>query len=297
MAEMFKSALLWLWDAFLVVMGHLAGATLATFLELFILFGPLLIAALGSHLVSRRVEQRLVQLTGLSGYIWSVGWIGTPVHELGHALMAWLFRHRVDEVKLFAPDHKTGRMGYVQHSYDPGNIYQVAGNFFIGLGPIVLGGVVLYLLAWMLLGARSFHFTFAAAGDVRSLGEIPQALLFWLGDMALTLKNLALSLDFGRWQTWLFLYLLVAVGSHVNLSPSDLRTGQAGLYLLVIILFVANVIVTLFADAPLGVFALPGRLFGYLSSVVVAGTAALLPFALVLELTGRALEKPARARR
>ena len=291
MNETVHSALSWLWDAFLILVSHLLHATIYTLVELFILLGPLMLAALASHLVSRRLEHRIVQVAGLNSYIYFLGWLGTPVHELGHAMMCVIFRHKVQELKLFKPDKESGQLGYVRHSYDPGSFYQQVGNFFIALGPIVLGGLVLFLASWLLLGFHSFYFNFDAAADVHGLADIPAAILAWLVHTAGALKNFFLALDVSSWRTWLFLYLVVAVGSHVNLSPADLVSAKAGFTILLIILFVANVLVTVFADVPLQVFQLPGRFLGLLSSLILACTGIMVPLWLVLEGVGKLLDR------
>jgi len=281
----------WLWNALLWLLSHLLHASLYTFIELFILLGPLMLAALASHLVSQRVERRIVQVGGLNAYIYLLGWLGTPVHELGHAMMCVVFRHHIQDLKLFKPDKETGQLGYVRHSYDPGSFYQQVGNFFIALGPIILGGLVLFAASWILLGLNSFYFNFDATGSVQGLADIPAAVLTWLAHTAGALKNFFLSLDLSNWRTWVFLYIVVAVGSHVNLSPADLVSAKAGFTILLIILFVANVLVTIFADVPLQVFYLPGRLFGLLSSLILACTGILAPLWLILEGIGKLIER------
>ncbi len=287
----------WLWDALLAVLLHLLQATVMTFLELFILFGPLLLATLSSHFISGRIERRLVQLIGVRGYIVALGWIGTPVHELGHALMAKLFGHRIDAIKLFSPDLKKGQLGYVQHSYNQDNIFQVVGNFFIALGPVLLGAAVLFLSAWLLLGPGVFHFPGVASPDLAGFSEIPGEMVVWLGRVGESLLATLRSLSFGRWQTWLFIYLLIAIGSHVNLSPADLESARGGFHVLLTVLFFANVVMLLFADVPLQAFWWPGRYLGHLSSIVMVCAGAMVPLWVLLELIGAILERPAQGPR
>lgn len=287
----------WLWDAFLAVLLHLLQATLMTFLELFILFGPLLLATLLSHSISLRIERRLVQLVGVRGYVATLGWAGTPIHELGHAIMAKLFGHRIDSIKLFAPDLKKGQLGYVQHSYNQDNIFHVVGNFFIALGPVLLGSAVIFLVAWLLLGSGVFHFPGVSNPELTGFSEIPGELVVWMGRVGDALLATFRSLSFARWQTWVFVYLLIAIGSHVNLSPSDLESAKGGFHVLLTVLFFANVVMLLFADVPLQVFWWPGRYLGHLSSIVMACAGAMLPLWGLLELTGAILGKPSQGPR
>jgi len=261
---------------------HLLSATALTFVEFFILFGPLLIAALASHAISRRVEGRTIQLAGANAYIYVLGWLGTPVHELGHALMCVLFRHEIKEIKLFAPDKKTGQLGYVLHGFDPKSIYQQVGNFFIAIGPILLGGGVLFAAARLLVGP-GFNSQADATGGIDSIGAIPGALAAWLGETVSTLGRFFSALAFKDYKTWIFLYLTVAVGSHVNLSPADLMSGKHGFFLICLLLFLANIILTVFTDVPFGAFHFAGRYMGLLASIVLASAGLLLPLLLVLE--------------
>ena len=46
---------------------------------------------------------------------------------------------------LFSPDPVTGRSGYVRHSWHAGSPYQKAGNFFIGIAPMITGVPLLLL--------------------------------------------------------------------------------------------------------------------------------------------------------
>jgi hypothetical protein len=81
----------------------------------------------------------------------ATGFIGTPIHELGHAFMCLVFFHKIVDIKLYQIDDESGTLGYVSHTYNKRNIYHVIGNYFIGVAPIFCGGIVLYLLMKFLL--------------------------------------------------------------------------------------------------------------------------------------------------
>jgi hypothetical protein len=279
------------WGTVKAVFGHLVAAAAATFLEFFILLGPLLLAAVLSHGISARLERRFIQLAGRGGYIYLLGWIGTPVHETGHLLMCWLFRHQVQEVRFFAPDDKTGTLGYVRHSFDPRSLYQQVGNLFIALGPLVLGAGVLFLLSWIISPPPTLLPGRLGEAQIGSFADIPAALLAWFVDVGRAVLGFFADLDVGDWRSWLFLYLVLAVGSHANLSLSDLTSARGGLTVLAVALFLANALLLIVADVPLAPFQAVGSVLGTLSSVLLVCTGLLVPLWLLLEAIGLVLDK------
>ncbi len=169
--------------------------------------------------------------------------MGTITHELGHAIFCLIFRHKITAIKLFDPDPETGTLGYVAHSYNSRSVYQVMGNFFIGIGPILLGTAIISLLSYLLLGinpftlANSLSFT---PGQIYSWDTVMQiSQILWtssadLFSQVFSWRNLA------TWQLYAFIYLAFAIGSSIRLSPPDIKTTLKGLGVILILIFIFN---------------------------------------------------------
>ena len=174
--------------------------------------------------------------------LWT-GWLGTPIHESSHLLMCPVFRHRVDEVAFFEPDRKSGRLGYVRHSFHQGNWFEEMGNLFIGIAPLIGGSVVLLTLlfvfypdaanaAWAATSISENHPTIldgAQAANAVDLSSSPAGIWeqLWLRTNAMVSKLLTLADWTGpRW--WIFLYLVLCVGSHMAPSKSDYQGSFKG---------------------------------------------------------------------
>ncbi|GEM_PF-108752 len=133
------------------------GVLQACFWQAVWVVAPIAIFAIVFHGIEAIVQRRLVERFGWRAALWT-GWIGTPIHESSHALMCWVFDHRIESLALFEPDSRDGRLGYVRHTYQRGNWWQETGNFFIGLAPLAGGTVMLLLLTWMLYPNLVEHF-------------------------------------------------------------------------------------------------------------------------------------------
>ena len=227
--------------------------------QILVFIVPALILALLMQVVTRSVAISATQTFGNKGYLYLFGWIGVPVHEFGHALFCLIFMHKIDEIKLFQPDSETGTLGYVRHSYNPSNLYQRCGNFFIGIGPIILGSLVIFVSAKLLMSSTlTLHSAPRTDGIVESLLSASSGAF----DYFLNLFQMeALS----RWQTYLFLYISFSVGSTITLSPPDIKGAFSGFITLVITVLVLNAITLPFGDFGNSLYTLlsPGYQFFY----------------------------------
>ncbi|MBN1338585.1 MAG: hypothetical protein JXA03_04630 [Bacteroidales bacterium] len=229
-------------EILITVLNYLLDVVTATLLQLLVLFGPLLLLAFLMNLVAGQAEKNGIRVFGMKVYLWVFGWLGTSVHETGHAVFALIFGHRIIEIKLFSPDPKTGTLGYVKHEYNSKNIYQASGNFFIGLGPILFGTLLLYLLS-RLLFSFSFSnmvipsFTFDSLTGLSSL----KAIASGIADNFRSYVNIVFTGEQSKWwKILLLIYLLYAIGSSITLSGPDVRGSARGFLFLTGILLAFN---------------------------------------------------------
>ena len=181
-------------------------------------FLPYLIFALLMQKISDIIRNRLAALMGIKGYIYTTA-PGVMIHELSHAFFCILFGHKVIEMKLFSPE-ADGTLGYVNHSYNPKNKFQRIGNFFIGTGPIWGGVAVLYFVTLLLLPS--------------GVMDLSQGVL----ETFFNFLRYIFTLDFWcRWQSYVWLYLVLTVSSHITLSPPDLAGAKDGAIVLILTVF------------------------------------------------------------
>ncbi len=193
------------------------------------------------------VLHRILYLAlGRHGRIFHIltGVIGTPIHELGHALFCILFGHNINGIKLFEPDNKNGVLGYVNHTYNKNNIYHQIGNFFIGFGPIMLGVGVITLLMYLLLPEcyqeqaniiQRFEFL---NSSVFSSTTIEQ----FLGILSEIKKAFFSPKYIISFAWWIFFIISASIVLHMKLSLSDAKLSMMGFVFIVLILLITNTI-------------------------------------------------------
>lgn len=182
------------------------------------LVGPLVVNLCISAITSQTVT-RIIGRYGVNAQSYW-GCLGIIIHEGAHLLMALVFGHQIDEVKFFAPPKEaaaTARLGYVAHSYNPHNLYQRLGNFFIGQAPIA-GIVTSMLLVTKLVWPQLLE----AAGNLAwAIGAVS-----W-------------------WQLVLWMCIMLSLSLGLNLSRADWHNTWSGLGLYAGLLLVLALILAL----------------------------------------------------
>ncbi len=230
------------------VISFIKTVLLLTFGQLIAILGVFLFFGLILYLLARFTRNTFVKSVGQKFDIYITGWIGTPIHELGHALFCIPFGHRIVEMKLFSPNSADGSLGYVNHSYKPNNIWHNIGNFFIGFGPILFGSFVLFLLIKYLVpdNQNLLHLATAQKIDLASWQGIQNQFVNLFESGKFVFSSLFTTTNLNSWQFWLFLYLALSISSHMELSPPDIKGLWSGFITIVILLIVVNSICVFF---------------------------------------------------
>lgn len=221
---------------------YTGSAAAATAAQLALLLGPGLVLAALMHALSGFVDRRANRTLGAAAYL-LFGWLGTAVHETGHAICCLLFGHRITGIKLFDFAPRDGTRGHVSHAFDPANPWQQVGNFFIGIGPILFGTLVIVAAARWLLGAEPLARMMEPlprGGLVRSAGDALALARHAAGGAGAALAALLEPRRLLDWRVWVFLYLTFTVGSSISLSGADLKGALTGFGTLVLLVLVAN---------------------------------------------------------
>jgi hypothetical protein len=223
--------------------------------EMLVLGITVLIAAALLDLVNRSVGRSILRRFGSAAYFATTA-PSTGLHELSHAIMCILFLHRIESMALFSYDPVTGRSGYVRHCWNTGSLYQKAGNFFIGVAPMISGVLLLFLLgkqcgvhfdagrgAQLALSGASAHWTGPAVAR-----HITGPLLAGFTGLV-TPNNFA--------NPYFYLYLPAALIVSRAMAPSlqDLKGSWLGVAALTVFVVLANGAALFFWHDPAGLTA------------------------------------------
>lgn len=161
--------------------------------------------------------------------------IGTPVHELGHAIMCLLFGHKIVKMKLWSPSHPNGVYGFVEHSYNRKNPWARLGSLFIGVGPIFSGLSVIILVLWLCFPNQwNAYLTTSKAvftADVTASHILSAVFSLF--------SNMFRGFGDNWWRSLIGLIVILPVSLHITLSWQDVKSasGALPLYLLLLLLF------------------------------------------------------------
>jgi len=256
---------------------------LATLGQMASLFAGIFIFGLLIHFISQLTFKSLEKSFGSKG-VYFVAWLGTPIHELGHALFCLIFFNKIDDIKFFKPDPVTGTLGYVYHKWNPKNPWHVLGNFFIGVGPVILGCAVLFAIFYFLIpdSSRVWNSINVGVSEIDSSSPVASYLTAFQGSALAIVRLIFTISNLSSWQFWVFLYLSICVASNIRLSWADIKGSLSGLGCIVLPFFLINLTCLLTGYSNEEFFPYTASLLGAVYSLLIlALIVALIGFVLI----------------
>ena len=151
--------------------------------------------------------------------------IGTPIHELSHAIACLLFMHKITKIEMFSPK-PNGQLGVVEHSYNPKSFYQKVGLFFIGIAPDIGGAIFVKFISETVWPGVDFELlTDRVFSNIYQYG-----LLNGLSNYVVWTKELHLylfSVNGGLYLLWGF--SMLSTLKHIFPSRADIKGALLGI--------------------------------------------------------------------
>ncbi|WP_101772910.1 hypothetical protein [Peptostreptococcus faecalis] len=196
--------------------------------------------------VEKKNSSSIYRVFGFNGLI-ITGLIGTVIHEFSHILFCIIFRHRILDYSLFRPykSRYDGVMGYVNHSCNTRSLYQMVGNFFIGIAPIIFGITFLILSMWILL-PNEFHNVFQTFNEnmtyMANINSIKDSINIYITIVLSIINNLNPFKSHNYLLYIIFIYIAYSVTTHMDLSKEDINNSKVGFFVFFATVYLVNFI-------------------------------------------------------
>lgn len=177
------------------------------------------------------------------GIVLTTGIVGTPIHELSHAIMCIPFLHHIEEIKFFQIGDEDGVLGYVKHSYNPRNLWSRLGNFFIGIAPIFGGAAIIFVLYRFI--TPDLYYTLKIEFDSMlhldfniASGAFYQDIFNIIGNVYKDLFNAS---NFANGLFYIPFILSLFIAMHMIISVADIKGSLSGLLFTLIGLLILDI--------------------------------------------------------
>ncbi len=227
----------------MIILYYILNALSNTF-KTTLLFLPIIVSCIVIEMLSGFANRRFGRRFGWCGVL-PLAIIGTPIHELSHAIIAILTGHRIQELALFRPNFLTGELGHIKHSWNERNpIQKYIGNPLIAIAPFFGGSLVLFLLTKLLMPQliQGNTLPILSTDILKDYSQFKTYLNTLLIRTAFMLKI------FFNWRNLLsirfYIYVIFAFGVSLHLTPSrqDFVHFWSSLFGLFFIIFLLNLI-------------------------------------------------------
>lgn len=172
-----------------------------------------------------RVADRSIATAGLRKTRLLLASVGVVVHELSHLFFCILFGHKVSKVSLFSPK-ADGTLGFVEHSYNTGSMFQRFGTVFIALAPMLGAVFAVYVISILMWPAVDFSLL-AEQVHVRLTQQGLVSTIDFVLHFNAEIHQYAFSVSAARYGLWLFLVLSIL--HHGFPSTADIQNMNSNI--------------------------------------------------------------------
>ncbi|BDR36921.1 hypothetical protein DI392_13455 [Vibrio albus] len=202
---------------------------LVSFLTWFLVgLQPIVLVVIIQNLIGKLLTPIALRNKASRGVYLATAAIGVPIHELSHAIAAFLFRHRITKIKFFEYTAGHGRLGYVEHQWNVLSPLQNVGLFFIGIAPLIGAGAVIYLTTKLMLPGLLDTLAWRIVEIPMGITGDPVKDAFYAVQYGISGAGIAILSVSSEPQFWLWMLISSVVAFHSTPSKADMQSAWKG---------------------------------------------------------------------
>ena len=196
-------------------------------------------------------------------------YIGIPIHEFCHFIMAVVFGTKVTEIVWYDPnwtDDDDDSIGHVSYSYNPDSLLHHIGHFFIGIAPMIGGCIIIYFLIRFILPNTYnslYYLEFKSFNPIQIFKELFTCIN---NNIMLIFSN-----NDGFLRTFIFFIFAFSISIFMDVSVADIKLAKEGIVMVEIFLFILSIFLFFYKYTILinGVFVIASYLYFLLTLGII----------------------------
>ena len=166
------------------------------------------------------------------------GYIGVPIHEFCHLIVAVLFGTKISKVVLYdshwTEDDET--IGSVTYLTNPESLVHHLGHFFIGIAPMIGGCAIIYGLIRIFLPEAYNSFTYLEFKNLNFLTMISEMLSCINNNLKVIFES-----ESGILRKLLFFIFAFSISINMDISPADIKLAKEGIIMVEIFILIVSI--------------------------------------------------------
>jgi len=203
----------------------------------FIIF-PIIIYGLALRWINRESFKNVSQ-SSAKWFYKLTAYIGIPIHEFCHFIMAFLFGTTIMEIVWYDPnwtDEDEDSIGHVSYAANPDSLLHHIGHFFIGIAPMIGGCVIIYFLMRFILPNTYNSLCYLELKNFNGIQILTDFFNCINNNIMLIFSN-----SDGIIRTLIFFIFAFSICIYMDVSLEDIKIAKKGLVMVEIFLFILSI--------------------------------------------------------